>query len=167
MELDVDTHTPTYRAAQAESEKRGLTHDQRHAQRGQILHWLREAGPRGISKAWLTFDQRLTQCGARVSEINDALEKEGREVIWSESRPGSKYVWFVLGPKENAPKDWHRRRRKSKRADSQQPAPPQTLNDSPDWYVATTGNPRPPLRRKAELKGQPPAEGLFDSVSPR
>jgi hypothetical protein len=65
--------------------------NQRQKQRGHILALLREAGPVGVSKAFLIFEKRWTQCGARVFELEQAGYR-----IRHESREGSRYVTFVL-----------------------------------------------------------------------
>ena len=56
-----------------------------------ILAMLREAGPRGVSKAFLIFECHFTQAGALVFE----LERRGYK-IRHEMRPGDQYVTFVL-----------------------------------------------------------------------
>lgn len=60
-------------------------------QRSAILELLRAAGPEGVSKAFLIFDKHYTQASARIFE----LEEKGY-VIRHETRPGEKYVRFVL-----------------------------------------------------------------------
>jgi hypothetical protein len=62
-----------------------------NSQRGEILRLLRQAGPRGVSRAYLIFDRFYTQCGARVDE----LKREGY-VIRSEDRGGRYPTWYVL-----------------------------------------------------------------------
>jgi hypothetical protein len=105
-------------------------------QRTEILRLLREAGPRGVSKEFLIFDMHMTQCGARVFE----LERMGYQ-IRHESRDGERYVTFVLV------------------SEPAQPKPLPTFKPkSGDWYEKTTGKPRPAT--------EPPDLGpLFSFVS--
>lgn len=79
-------------------------------QRSKILDLLRRAGPRGIRRDALIFEHRYTQCGTRIFE----LEQQGY-VIRHESRPGERYVTYVLEsePLELKPlpagADWYER----------------------------------------------------------
>ena len=83
----------------------------------EILRLLREAGPRGVSKAYLIFEKRFTQCGARVFE----LQQMGY-AIRSEQRDGERFVTYIL---EGEPLQL-------------KPLPP-----GADWYTRQTGKPRP------------------------
>jgi hypothetical protein len=77
--------------------------------REKIYQMLVEAGPLGVSKEALIFEHGWTQCAARAFEINLAVAKQGKR-IRSESRPGERYVWFIL---EAIPQgdDWYERER--------------------------------------------------------
>lgn len=86
------------------------------SQRSEILEMLRAAGPAGVSKAELIFTKHMSQCGARVFE----LEGMGYKIAHVQ-RDGEKYVWFVL---ESEPLDLK-------------------ALDNSDWYTRATGKPRP------------------------
>lgn len=103
-------------------------------QRAEILRLLREAGPLGVSKESLIFEKHMTQCGARVWE----LERQGYG-IRHEARDGDRYVTFIL---VSEPAD---------------PKPLPTFKPKPaDWYERATGQSRPST--------QPPDFGpLFSS----
>ena len=61
------------------------------SQRNEILSMLRQAGPAGVSRAFLIFEKHFTQCGSRIFE----LQKIGC-VIRSEDRGGRYPIWYVL-----------------------------------------------------------------------
>jgi len=63
--------------------------------REKIYQMLVEAGPLGVSKEALIFEQGWSQCAARVFELNRTVSKQGKR-IRSEYRPGERYVWFIL-----------------------------------------------------------------------
>jgi hypothetical protein len=87
------------------------------SQRDKILELLRQAGPRGISRSDLIFHHRMTQCGTRIFE----LEQMGY-VIRHDSRPGQRYVTYVL---------------------VSEPLTPKPIPSGADWYTIQTGKPRP------------------------
>lgn len=91
-------------------------------QRAEILRLLREAGSSGVSKEFLIFSKHFTQCGARIFE----LERQGFN-IRHESRPGERYVTFVLISEPNPPKL----------------LPSCRPQSEGDWYAQETGKPRP------------------------
>lgn len=68
-------------------------------QRDEVLRLLREAGPIGVSRAFLIFDLHLTQCGTRIFE----LEQAGY-TIEHRSVPGETYVRYVLRAEPSTPK---------------------------------------------------------------
>jgi hypothetical protein len=61
---------------------------------GKILRLLREAGADGVSRVELIFERHMTQCGARIFE----LQKMGY-LIRSEDRGGPYPTWYVLESK--------------------------------------------------------------------
>lgn len=103
-------------------------------QRAEILRLLREAGPQGVSKEFLIFDKRMTQCGARVFE----LERQGYG-IRHEARDGDHYVTFILVSEPAEPKPL-----------------PTFKPKATDWYERTTGQSRPTAQ-------QPDLGPLFSS----
>lgn len=90
-------------------------------QRAEILRLLREAGPRGVSKAVLIFEKHFSQAASRVWE----LERQGYQ-IRHEARDGERYVTFVLVSEPAEPKSL-----------------PTFKPKSADWYEKSTGKPRP------------------------
>lgn len=61
------------------------------SQRDEILRMLRLAGTEGVSRATLIFNNRYTQCGARIFEL-----KRRGYVIRSEDRGENYPTWYVL-----------------------------------------------------------------------
>jgi hypothetical protein len=97
------------------SNRRNVTPPFAESQRAEILDMLRAAGPNGVSKAELIFTKRMSQCGARIFE----LEKIGYKIAHTQ-REGERYVRFVL---ESEPLTLH-------------------PLEEPDWYTRQTGKPR-------------------------
>ena len=96
------------------------------SQREKILQLLQQAGPAGVPREDLIFKHKYTQAGTRIFE----LEEIGY-VIRHESRPGRRFIVYVLEsePRQLKPVrefDWY-----EKQTGKQRPEPLDSIADLP------------------------------------